>query len=402
METVSVKYIAKQMLKYLWIAVLAGAVLAAAYVFLATKTETAAETDRVKRLTNYDGDYLSHPETKRYAIYRLVWEKDVVSQLTDAKWKIVDYSKELLSYIYQRLTSRAFSHMWYQELCKQFPEIKADQKRFSVSVIEKEMLGTGIEHCANLWIMIKAPLSLKEDEKPGYTDEQLCAYRDALYALVTETVESGALTDDLSVDLQRVEPLVEDSVSEQGYVTGTLEDDAEDQRSISKKKILLVFILGMVLVEGGIFLAALFDDRVKSGRELEANTNLTLLQVVGKNDTWTETALRLQLGNTWGKQYVLLGVGLDEEELHKSAMGLNAALDSVNGQEYLPAVSISVSENDFSWVLKLKGHPVIIAVRQLKSTYKALLFAAKYMQLLSDEICGAVLLTDFDCGKQKG
>ena len=71
MEYIDIKYILKCMTKVLWIAVLAGVVCAGAYsvkiLFLESQgtVELEEQTEERYSFYNYQGDYLTYPETAR-------------------------------------------------------------------------------------------------------------------------------------------------------------------------------------------------------------------------------------------------------------------------------------------------------------------------------------------------
>ena len=357
MESVSVKFIAKQLLKYLWLAVLVGILFAAGF-FLKNKADSDSvpvetepaetivetETKEAKTFADYRGDYLSHPETRRYAVYHLIWESDPVLQLADTTWKLGDFSWEVIDYIKQRLTSGAFSHEWYQTMCKQFPEIIKNQKDFNVLIIEQEMLSVSVDHRANLWIEVRAPLSLNSTEEV-YTEKQLCAYRDCLYRLVAATVDSGVLTDDLAVSLERVNPVVEDSLSEQVYVVYSLSEskpagatgelqvnrtEIEPNKHPTAKKLILAFSLGVLLVEGLVLIVALQDKRVHSCEEILQGSKATVLGVVQKGDPdCREAALKLAIKANNPSKYVLVPAGEPCTDYEKIALQLTSDLNKV-------------------------------------------------------------------------
>lgn len=358
MESVSVKFIAKQLWKYLWLAVLVGIIFAAGFFFISkadadsvsaeTEPEEAiieAESEEPKTYSDYNGDYLSQPETKRFAVYHLKWESDPVLSLTDTTWKLGDFSWEVIDYIKQRLTSGAFSHEWYQAMCRQFPEIKKNQKAFNVLIVEQEMLSVGVDHRANLWIDVRAPLSLNSTEEV-YTEKQLCAYRDCLYRLVAATVDSGVLTDDLAVSLERVNPVVEDSLSKQVYVVNNLNekelaevpiapqaDTAEtnvDKKPLAIKKIILAFSLGVLLVEILVLIIALQDDKVHTCEEILQGSKATVLGVVQKREPdCREAALKLAIKANKSSKYVLVPTGETCKDYEKIALQLSSDLNRV-------------------------------------------------------------------------
>lgn len=78
MEYIDIKYTLKRMIKVLWIAALAGFVLAGVYSAkkLLLDNRAAADvqehTEERYSFDNYQGDYLTYPETEREIIRSLV------------------------------------------------------------------------------------------------------------------------------------------------------------------------------------------------------------------------------------------------------------------------------------------------------------------------------------------
>ena len=416
MTCIDVTYILKRMLRMLWLAVIVGVLLAGAYFaknMISSKAVTqeagsmkAEDKDERYTFEAYQGDYLSYPETDRYLLIPYRFTNDIVSQITDSTIHLNDYSGDIGVLMVERLQTGSFSQGAYRRLLDQFPELKQDQKVFNIFVLENEMLEPHVDKQAALWIAIKAPLSLRELSSYEYTDEQLCAYRDALYGYVGETLENSEIFSDLSVTLHRAESIVEDSASEQFLIVNKLKDATEDEEnnennennengdvevSDSKnsiKNLLLYFILGAVAVEGVVFLLAVMNDTVKGKKDFERNTDVEVLDEIetgtDKPD-FSKIAVKVGAALQDGETLILLS----ETPCEDWCSGLQSALETLGRDVKV----IALSTNSLSWdeLLQLTNAKALIAVQTNKTNYKMLRNLSAELRQVHTDVIGAVL-----------
>ena len=401
MEYIDIKYILKRMTKVLWIAVLAGIVCAGAYsvkiLFLESQgtVELEKQTEERYSFYNYQGDYLTYPETAREIILPYRFNGDIVRQLTNTNVTLRDYSKRIGELMTDRIKSGSFSNRFYQQLLDQFPELRQDQKAFNVVKLENEMLIAGIDRNSVLWITIRAPLFLREESDYEYTDEQLCTYRDAFYNMIAKEMEDTDMFSDLSVTLYRVQPIVEESVSEQNLIMYKLKDEDDEEltnlrwNGLSPKWLLLFFALGFAAVEGIVFLLAVFNNKVKSVQDFSRNTDVDVLDCFNRdadNPDWSMVAVKTaaSLDNT--NELMLLC----EEERPDWTDGLSKALAAEGKSiqiQVVPTLKLSPA-----YLRQLIDRKLLLAVVANKTDYKTLRKLSENLRQVHATVIGAVII----------
>ena len=399
MEYIDIKYILKRMIKVLWIAALAGFVLAGAYSakkLLLDNREAAdvqEHTEERYSFDNYQGDYLTYPETERVIILPYRFKEDIVSQLTNTNVILADYSRRVGELMRDRIKSGSFSNGFYQRLLDQFPELRKDQKVFNVVKLEDEMLTVGTDRNSVLWITIKAPLFLLEESDCEYTDEQLCAYRDALYDMIEKEMEETEMFSDLSVTLHRVQPIVEESVSEQNLIMYNLEDDEiltkSNLHGLSRKRLVLFFALGFAAVEGIVFLFAVFNNKVKSVQDFTRNTDVEVLDCFTcdeNNPDWSLVAVKTAASLDNKDELTILCEG----EKPDWDAGLSKAL-TITGKDIavnvMPTFELK-PEN----LMQLTGRKLLLTVEENKSDYGTLRKLSDNLRQVHAVVIGAVVI----------
>ena len=401
MEYIDIKYILKCMTKVLWIAVLAGVVCAGAYsvkiLFLESQgtVELEEQTEERYSFYNYQGDYLTYPETALEIILPYRFNGDIVRQLTNTNVTLRDYSKRIGELMTDRIKSGSFSNRFYQQLLDQFPELRQDQKAFNVVKLENEMLIAGIDRNSVLWITIRAPLFLREESDYEYTDEQLCTYRDAFYNMIAKEMEDTDMFSDLSVTLYRVQPIVEESVSEQNLIMYKLKDEDDEEltnlrwNGLSPKWLLLFFALGFAEVEGIVFLLAVFNNKVKSVQDFSRNTDVDVLDCFNRdadNPDWSMVAVKTaaSLDNT--NELMLLC----EEERPDWTDGLSKALAAEGKSiqiQVVPTLKLSPA-----YLRQLIDRKLLLAVVANKTDYKTLRKLSENLRQVHATVIGAVII----------
>lgn len=398
MEYIDLNYIVKRMAKMLWLAVIVGLVAAGAY-----GAKTMLSGTNVRELTekeehderyyfdNYQGDYLLYPETSRLIIFQYRFDNDILAQLTQSTIKPVDYSRWVGELMAERLKSGSFSNGFYQRLLDRFPELRADQKAFNILQVEDNMLSYSVDRSSVLWIVVKAPLFLLEDSSNEYTDQQLCAYRDALYDMLAEEMEQTELFSDLSITLHRVSPVTENSVSEQNLVEYYLHEGKSkhtQQTGNTVKKLVLCMFLGMAMVEGVVFLLAVFNGKVKNKEDFSRNTDVEVLDTFRTDEQpdWTLTAVKAAAALESGEGLTVLGeAGEDGWQ-----SGLTAALEQVgcNGKVTLLSTFTPTPEQ----LHQLADTKLLLTVSQHETSYKTLKALAENLRQVHATVIGAVLV----------
>lgn len=399
MEYIDIKYILKRMIKVLWIAALAGFVLAGAYSAkkLLLDNRGAADvqehTEERYSFENYQGDYLTYPETERVIILPYRFKEDIVSQLTNTNVILADYSRRVGELMADRIKSGSFSNGFYQHLLNQFPELRKDQKVFNILKLEDEMLTVGTDRNSVLWITIKAPLFLLEESDCEYTDEQLCAYRDALYDMIAKEMEETEMFSDLSVTLHRVQPTVEESVSEQNLIMNNLEDEEiltkSNLHGLSRKRLVLFFALGFAAVEGIVFLFAVFNNKVKSVQDFTRNTDVEVLDCITcdeNNPDWSLVAVKTAASLDNKDELTILCEG----EKPDWDAGLSKAL-TITGKDIavnvMPTFELK-PEN----LMQLTGRKLLLTVEENKSDYGTLRKLSDNLRQVHAVVIGAVVI----------
>ena len=388
MEYISLRYVVRKMTKCIWLAVVVALIFAAGYVISVKMNSKTNEPADVVLETSY----LEDPVTRRYLIYRMYWEENPLSFLPNSNMSLTGNSENVVNYIRGRLVSGASSYQWHQALCRQYPEIHENMREFGISIIEKEMLIVGVDHNSILWIDINSPLSLK-DKNSIFTDEKLCAYRDRLRSLVAETIESGALTQDLPVRLERVRE-AEDAASEHNYLQKTAEDEMKGsagKNAFSKKKAVLFALLGGLFVEGVVFLLAIMNNTVKDAENLKQNSDLDVLGVISKKanpEEWKTIAAKLLvIAGSEDTVYVIADSGSNAET--KAAQLQQACIKL--GKES-PRLIGTVNWNDkANAMLMIANAKALIFVKQYKTDYKTLREMAECFRQIHAQVIGAVV-----------
>ena len=398
MQYIDIKYILKRMVQALWIAVLAGFAFTGAYAIkniYENRNDNILDVDEITRrrytFDYYEGDYLLFPEASREIVLPYRFDEDIVSQLTYSNVKLKDYSGYVGDLMVCRIKSGSFTNKFYQRLLDQFPELRKDQKVFNILKFEDEMLSVFIDNSSVLWISIKAPLFLLTESNYEYTPGQYCAYRDALYEMIAEEMEDTEMFSDLSVTLNRVEPAVEESVSEQNLVMKYLKNDTDwrtNSHDLSRKRLVLLFAAGAALAEGIVFLFAVLNKKVKNSEDFKRNTDLEVLDSFsGKTDPdWSIAAVKAAASLENEDKLTVLC----EEEKIGWEEALNKALEATEKRIQVRVLhTFKPSPEDLRQMTNAK---LLLVVEENVTDYKTLRMLSESLRQIHAVAIGAIVL----------
>ena len=412
---VSMRYLIKKALTWCWLAALIGCLFAGGYYMMekrnlssepvAFETADAAEDSREILYAMYEVDYVSYDAAEGNPALGLS-----------------DYADSVNVFIIGKLQSDSSYWSYYDTVLTKFPTLEqriftSDRMRdminvwqygydIVISVKSPEISDSEESHYAAAFGLVSDEDQfhhLTKQEKAVIREKVLCQLRDLVYQAVNDHVVNANFLDESLAVMHRADARYEQMMGGQSLLIAKERgNQLSAPRSISKKKVLLVFMLGGAMAEGIVLLWTILNGQIKDERELLANTNLTLLQKAAPADDWLEAALRLRMIDPETKAFSLLGIGLQEDELQKASQAMNAALEKVYAQDAQPVIAVNASRSDLSWTLALEDRPIVLLVQQLKTTFDDLRSASEYTQLLPNQVCGVVMLTASCPAKRKG
>ena len=160
-------------------------------------------------------------------------------------------------------------------------------------------------------------------------------------------------------------------------------------KQVSLKKLLLFFALGFLVAEGVVFLIAIFNDTVKSSRDLTENTDLAVLDCSrsGQEHDWTALTVKIRANITNEDQLVVLRDAdvsgrewIDQIKEILAENGSNESLPEITGLE-LSAEKLET----------LTNKKVLLAVKQEKTTYKTLRKLSDDLNQIHADVIGAIV-----------
>ena len=407
---ISTKYLLRTMLRWAWLALLAGAILAGGFYALKGGRTPAPE------LSGTDAVEPDAPAPEldvsldRFSLYQpdLSGWRDAETQAVGVN----EYAASVAAFAAARFQTDASYWRCYDAVLRHYPDL--DDRVFTSDV----MRGMITVWQYNYDVVLKVtPPAIPADQLSGYaaamglnpenadpsalTAQVCCTLRDAVWQAMQQWMDDPAALADAGIVLRRAPSAFEEMMAEQstlkpdeasfavkqGVLNGGAEGAGDGAPHIGKKTLALLFLIGFALVEAVVALIALFDPRVKDETDLAANTDLPILQTVpDASAALTETALCLS-----GSAPVLLGVGVEPDALSALAEKLDAALKQIGrpAEEKTHAVAAA---SDAEWLAALEGKPVVLAVQTLGTTYDALRAASRHLAHVRADVRGAVLL----------
>ena len=399
---ISTNYLLRTMLRFCWIAVLAGLILAGGFWALRGRAPAPVSPEPDGQETAAQIDPETDPRLLRFAL----WQPDFSAYREEGTpdLGINEYAASVSAFAAARFQTDAACWAYYDALLKAYPGLDpfvftSDDLRDMITVwpynydLVLRVTAPALD-AAKLAHCVEA-LGAESEERA------LCCLRDTVFQAVCAVMDDPGRLADAGVTLRRADPAYEDMMQRQSIVAaqneaelfavkeGVLSGGEEAARPVGKKTLALVFLLGFALAEALIALIALFDPRVKNGEDLRLNTALPLLQTVPAGEAaLTEAALRL--GETPAPVLLHVNVSADGAEALPARLdaGRKAALPAPAGE----SASVHFDAKSMDWLISLRGRPVILAVQAMHTTYDDLKHAAEALSAARADVRGAVLL----------
>lgn len=405
----STRYLAKTLLRRAWLAVLAGVILAGGFYLLRGRPAAAPAPAESAAPTAFVLE--ENAAASRFAFYKIEEsaepEEEPAAELSALG--VNERANSLCTYAVARLQTDSNRLMYYTQILKRFPAL--DPSLFSLDDMRSVLFFWNGSYDVVLRIdppAVSEALLQQASEVFGLpvgenqADAVVCLLRDAIFDAVTGQIASGDALRGENLTLSRSDASAEEMMSLQ-YLLSTgadvqlaakqgvlVSDNPDQQPTIGKKKLALLFLIGFCAVEAVVLLLALLDRRVKDAKELAVNTDLTVLQTVpDAASPLTEAALRLDEAVS----PVLLGVGISSEEAESLACSLESGVKALSGTE-ASVTALVASDDSMDWLLKAHRRPVVLAVKCLQTTYPQLQTTAERLRLGGNEVYGAVVLSD--------
>ena len=279
-------FVFKKMVRWLAASVAMGLILSAAYWWYfnmkySDLSQQYVEPDERLLISNYDGNYMSYPETTRCAVWEIKVKEDIMDDLSrDPSFNYKNYLHQYGDALVARLNSLWGRQTVYEGI-KDDPEIGI----YDISPYDiNNIYGGAFLHSENtLGINVTAPLSYQVTY--GLSNKELVYIRDKVFDVYTALLDDDTYYADLPIELVRQSSQIGDSLSERKLIREVLQEPApavNNSFQFPKKRLLICFALGFVFVESIVFLFAARNDHVKSVQELTHRTDLVLLDVVSK------------------------------------------------------------------------------------------------------------------------
>ena len=401
---ISMNYLLRTMLRWAWLALLAGAVLAGG--FYAVKGRGAAASERAAAETAVPAEI--DPETDaqlaRFSLYQPDFDgwKDVESHF----FGINEYAASVASFAAARFQTDVSYWHCYEAVLQKYPGL--DYRLFTSDVMRNMMKIWQYNY--DVVLKVTAPeitpdqvaryaealgLNASDGADPAAQLQQIqCTLRDAVWDIMREYMADPESLADAEITLRTAPASYEEMMALQSVVSAepafAVKEGVLNQESghVGKKTLALLFLIGAALVEAVVMLIVLFDPRVKDASDLTANTDLSILQQIPDDaSALTETALCLS-----GRAPVLLGVGLEEAKLSGLSGRMDEAMKTLHGADAGRSLPVAAGEADLSWLAALQDRPVVLAVQELKTTYDALRATSRHLEHVRADVRGALLL----------
>ncbi len=395
MKKLDYRYLVQKMIKFVWIGLIVGALVAGA-IFL--KDRLSAKTGNTNTsqndsllFSNYNGDYSSSGLSSRYIFLNYTFKGDAVDALEEVlvSKASVDYSWEYGDLILRRVNNLYFRMQIYEKMLNTIPDIRPQQRYINYGILD-EMIQSWVDHRSSIYIEIKTP----QFAISGETNEQQCAYRDCVYDAVSEIVNSGVLYNDLPVIVTRADRSTEAVFEEQSYVINVLRDSAAgtqeaiSQEDINWKKLLIFFAIGFVFSELVILLILALNKTVKGAKDLENNTDLAILDTVTSEEhDWRILAEKLRVKVPPQNELVILM----DEALASSKWDKKIAAAMTDAEEDMSISGMTGFSLSAADIHSLAQKNVLLAVEKGTTRYPDLKKLSETLKQIQAKVIGAVI-----------
>lgn len=414
MNSVRTRYLVQKVLRWLWLAVIVGALLAGGYYLLHARSESKpAPVDPAvpaqEKLPEED------PRLQRFALYTPVFTPNESEKGLD------EYALSVANFVAARLQTDLNCYEYFDQIYQRYPALDSHaftymdlRSMFSawqfnydvvVHVQSPELTGAALESCAEAMGLLPQDQALSAEEHAAALQATRCLLRDLVFEAVTAKAADPALLADAGVSLVRSDAHYEEIMDQQSLVLAEAEDStllddvAVSSAPLSKKMLVLVFLIGAMITEMVVLAFAIMDDTIRTAEDLKQNTDLTVLSVGSAEDAAVaETALKLLVRRASPGSLLLAPVGADAESAGQLAAALTASMRKASeraGEPALGAGDLLVSEDVTAWneaLASALGRSALVLVRAGKTHCRDLQKAAEVLRQLDVPVVGAMLL----------
>ena len=413
MNSVRTRYLLQKVLRWLWLAVLVGALLALGYYLLharrATEPADAVSPAEAETLPEED------PRLLRFALYAPVFTPEESEKGLD------EYALSIANFAAARLQTDLNCYQYFDQIYQRFPALDPHDFTYTdlrnmlsawqfnydvvVRVQAPELTGSALESCAAAMGLLPQDQQLTEQEHAAALDQTRCLLRDLVFEAMTAKADDPAFFSDTGVKLVRGDAHYESIMDQQSLIlteveeSTLLDDVAAGKKPLSKKMLALVFFIGAMITEMVVLAFALMDDTIRTAEDLTQNTDLSVLSVGTADDAAVvEAALKLLVRRESPGSLLLAPVGADAQSVSPLAAALTASMRRASeraGEPALGAGEVIVAEDVTAWneaLASALGRSAVVLVHAGKTHCRDLLKAAEVLRQLDVPVVGAMLI----------
>ena len=413
MNSVRTRYLLQKVLRWLWLAVLIGALLALGYYLLharrAPEPADAVAPAEAETLPEED------PRLLRFALYAPVFTPGESENGLD------EYALSVANFAAARLQTDLNCYQYFDQIYQRYPALDPHDFTYTdlrnmlsawqfnydvvVRVQAPELTGSALESCAAAMGLLPQDQQLTEQEHAAALDQTRCLLRDLVFEAMTAKADDPAFFSDTGVKLVRGDAHYESIMDQQSLIlteveeSTLLDDVAAGKKPLSKKMLALVFFIGAMITEMVVLAFALLDDTIRTEEDLTQNTDLSVLSVGTADDAAvTEAALKLLVRRESPGSLLLAPVGADAQSVSPLAAALTASMRRASeraGEPALGAGEVLVAEDVTAWneaLASVLGRSAVVLVRAGKTHCRDLQKAAEVLRQLDVPVVGAMLI----------
>lgn len=413
MNSVRTRYLLQKVLRWLWLAVLIGALLALGYYLLharrAPEPADAVAPAEAETLPEED------PRLLRFALYAPVFTPGESENGLD------EYALSVANFAAARLQTDLNCYQYFDQIYQRYPALDPHDFTYTdlrnmlsawqfnydvvVRVQAPELTGSALESCAAAMGVLPQDQQITEQAHAAALDQTRCLLRDLVFEAVTAKADDPAFLSDAGVTLVRGDAHYEAIMDQQSLIlteaeeSTLLDDVAAGSKPLSKKMLALVFFIGAMITEMVVLAFALMDDTIRTAEDLTQNTDLSVLSVGSADDAAVaEAALKLLVRRASPGSLLLAPVGTDAQSASPLAAALTASMRRASeraGEPALGAGEVLVAEDVTAWneaLASVLGRSAVVLVRAGKTHCRDLQKAAEVLHQLDVPVIGAMLI----------
>ena len=415
MNSVRTRYLLQKVLRWLWLAVLVGALLALGYYLLHARS-APAPADADTAVPEQEDILPEHdPRLQRFALYTPVFTPEESEKGLD------EYALSIANFAAARLQTDLNCYQYFDQIYQRFPALDPHDFTYTdlrnmlsawqfnydvvVRVQAPELTGSALESCAAAMGLLPQDQQLTEQEHAAALDQTRCLLRDLVFEAMTAKADDPAFFSDTGVKLVRGDAHYESIMDQQSLIlteveeSTLLDDVAAGKKPLSKKMLALVFFIGAMITEMVVLAFALLDDTIRTEEDLTQNTDLSVLSVGTADDAAVaEAALKLLVRRESPGSLLLAPVGADAQSVSPLAAALTASMRRASeraGEPALGAGEVIVAEDVTAWneaLASALGRSAVVLVHAGKTHCRDLLKAAEVLRQLDVPVVGAMLI----------